>query len=200
MHLATRGVSQAYVSTVHTLLRTVFIIPLKEASIHPDELWKLRRPLYGLPEAGAMWYSTFARYHRNSLMMHHTATGPAVFVRHASEGRLEGLSVLQVDDTLVIGNETFMASEAKESDAFPFKGRTLIQSKPVGFNGTNLSRRDCDVVVEQHDYTDALSANFLRTPEGFATARGKNSYATASTRPDHGLRYQPGSPSAGKSV
>lgn len=182
--LATRDVSQAFVCTTHPLLREVYITPPKEARAHPDELWRLCRPLYGLPEAGAMWYSTFARYHRNSLLMHHTATDPAVFVRHDKHGCLEGMSVVQVDDTLIMGTSAFMEDEERESVAFPSKGRTSIEDKPVSFNGTVLTRRGRDVIVDQHAYTDNLDSDFPLTPEGFATARGKASYATASTRPD----------------
>lgn len=184
MPLATRDVSQAYVCTTHPLLREVYVTPPKEARPHPDELWRLCRPLYGLPEAGAMWYSTFARYHRNSLHMHHTATDPAVLVRHDKHGNLDGMSVIQVDDTLIMGTPLFVKDEERESVAFPSKGRTLIESKPVGFNGTVITRKGRNIVVDQHAYTECLTADFPRTPQGFATARGKASYATASTRPD----------------
>lgn len=182
--LATRDVSQAFVCTTHPLLREVYVTPPKEARAHPDELWRLCRPLYGLPEAGAMWYSTFARYHRNNLRMHHTATDPAVFVRHDEHGRLDGMSVVQVDDTLIMGSPSFMDDEERESAAFPSKGRTSVEAKPVAFNGTTIRRRGKTVIVDQHEYTGNLDSDFSRTPEGFATARGKASYATASTRPD----------------
>lgn len=184
MPIATRDVSQAYVCTVHPLLREVYVIPPKEAGAHVDELWRLRRPLYGLPEAGAMWYSTFARYHRNSLGMCHTATDPAVFMRHDATNKLDGMAVIQVDDTLIMGSPAFMADEERESSAFPSKGRTIISSSPVQFNGTHISRHGCDIVVEQNAYTSCLKSEYPRTAKEFATARGKASYATASTRPD----------------
>lgn len=184
MKLATRDVSQAYVCTTHPLLRSVYVLPPKDANARPDELWRLKRPLYGLPEAGAMWYATFARYHRNELGMRHTATDPAVFVRHSSNGDFEGMSVLQVDDTLITGTDSFLADEERESKAFPSKGRTEIGSKKTKFNGSNLSRKGSSVIVDQEDYTQILDDKYERSPQGFATARGKASYATSSTRPD----------------
>eukprot|EP00173_Palmaria_palmata_P002129 Plantae.Rhodophyta-Palmaria_palmata.ctg23110.p2 GENE.Plantae.Rhodophyta-Palmaria_palmata.ctg23110~~Plantae.Rhodophyta-Palmaria_palmata.ctg23110.p2 ORF type:complete len:105 (+),score=10.86 Plantae.Rhodophyta-Palmaria_palmata.ctg23110:224-538(+) len=104
--------------------------------------------MYGLPQSGAMCYRTFARYHSNYLLMHHTATVPAVFVRHDEIGRLDGMSVVQVDDTLIMGSPTFMVDEERESFAFPSKGRTTILDQPVGFNGPFITRKGKDVIVD----------------------------------------------------
>jgi hypothetical protein len=99
MDVATRGISQAYVCTTKPLLRDVCVIPPKEAKVSEDELWLLRRPLYGLPESGAIWYATYAQHHRNKLGMRPTIVDPAVFVKHDAAGKLEGFCVLQVDDS-----------------------------------------------------------------------------------------------------
>lgn len=55
------------------------------ALAHADEFWVLRRPLYGLPEADAIWNSAFARHHRFELDMRRTENGPVVFVRRGHQ-------------------------------------------------------------------------------------------------------------------
>lgn len=61
--------------------------------------------LYDLPEAGAMWYVTLNRYHRTDLGMRHTETDSAVLAKHDVNGKLEGLSVLQFDDSVIRGSD-----------------------------------------------------------------------------------------------
>lgn len=51
MPLATQDISQAYVCTTHPLLQDRYFTPPKEARARPNNLWRLCRPLYGLPEA-----------------------------------------------------------------------------------------------------------------------------------------------------
>jgi hypothetical protein len=48
----TRDVSQAFICSQYELFRDVWIVPPKEANRHPDALWLLKKPLYGLPESG----------------------------------------------------------------------------------------------------------------------------------------------------
>lgn len=54
----------------------------------------------------------------------------------------------------------------------------------MGLNGTLITQKGRDVVVDQHTYTNCLTTDFPRTPQGFATARVKASYDTASAIPD----------------
>jgi Reverse transcriptase (RNA-dependent DNA polymerase) len=136
--LGTRDESQAYICTTHALLRRVFVVPPAEAEAEEDELWEVLRPLYGIPESGAMRYSTYSKYHREKLAMRPTRIDPAVFVRHDDKGRLKGLTVLQVDDRLIRGTKEFLDDEEQKSVAFPSKGRTKISTDSVDFNGSSL--------------------------------------------------------------
>lgn len=87
-------------------------------------MWRLRRPDYDLPEAGAI-NAIYASYHRK-LDMRHMATDPAVFLRHTDDGRLDGIAAVQFDVSLITGPIKFVADEHCESATFPSKGHTLI--------------------------------------------------------------------------
>jgi ribonuclease HI len=184
MKVATRDISQAYVCTTKPLLRDVYVIPPKEAKVTEDELWLLKRPLYGLPESGAMWYATYAQHHRNKLEMRPTIVDPAVFVKHDAAGKLVGLCVLQVDDSLICGTADFLRQEEINSVAFPSKGRTMVTETPVEFNGSVLQRTKQGFEVNQNAYVESIPSNPIpRTAADFAAIRGKMAYATANTRP-----------------
>jgi hypothetical protein len=150
MKAATRDISQAYICTTKPRLRDVYVIPPKEEKVTEDELWLLKRPLYGLPESGAMWYATYAQHHRNKLEMRPTIVDPAVFVKHDAAGKLEGLCVLQVDDSLICGTADFLRQEEINSVAFPSKGRTMITEMPVEVNGSVLQRTKQGFEVNQN--------------------------------------------------
>lgn len=58
LSMATRDIAKANVFTTHPPLRDLYVVPPSEADAGPDELWRLVRPLFGLPEVGSMWYHT----------------------------------------------------------------------------------------------------------------------------------------------
>jgi Reverse transcriptase (RNA-dependent DNA polymerase) len=158
--LGTRDVSQAYICTTHALLRRVFVVPPPEAEAEEDELWEVLRQLYGLPESGAMWYSTYSKYHRAKLAMRPTRIDPAVFMRHDDKGRLQGLTVLQVDDSLNTGTKEFLDDEEQKSVAFPSKGRTMVSTVNVDVNGSSLRRFGDGFRMHQREYM----ASIVRVP------------------------------------
>lgn len=102
-----------------------------------------------------MWYPTFARHQRCRLNMRHIAKDRTV--KHVPEA--EGLSVFQVDDTLLMGTKKILAGMHPESKAFPSKGRQFIGSSPVGFHGTCFSKTNDGYPVDPRWVTrSALAA------------------------------------------
>jgi hypothetical protein len=173
--LGTRDVSQAYICTPHPLLRRDSVVPTPEYDAEENELWELMHPRYSLPESGEMWYSTYAEYHRELMGMHPTRIDPAVFVRHDGDGKVEMLTVLQVDDSLVTGTKVFLAQEEHESKAFATKRRTMIEHEDVAFNGSVLKRHKSGYAMEQREYLKSIPPGpFSRTPYSFAIGRSKS--------------------------
>eukprot|EP00189_Rhodosorus_marinus_P006684 CAMPEP_0113971676 /NCGR_PEP_ID=MMETSP0011_2-20120614/12539_1 /TAXON_ID=101924 /ORGANISM="Rhodosorus marinus" /LENGTH=63 /DNA_ID=CAMNT_0000987539 /DNA_START=618 /DNA_END=806 /DNA_ORIENTATION=- /assembly_acc=CAM_ASM_000156 len=62
--------------------------------------------MYGLPEAASIWYNTFSTHLSSNLKLKKTTIDPCLFF--SRDDRLRGMVALHVDDTLCVGDETFM--------------------------------------------------------------------------------------------
>jgi transposase InsO family protein len=185
LQLYTRDVSQAYVSSDTTLSRTVFVIPPKALRRDHTTLWRLRKGLYGLPESGLLWYEKYRSYHTSQLRMNVDAADPCLYSRHTHDGRIDGMIVTQVDDSLQAGRESFMADEMRESSTFLSKGRFTVKASGTNFNGVTIVSTPTGFNVHQHQYIEQMPVGPCpRNARDFATLRGMASYATANTRPD----------------
>lgn len=179
-----RDVSQAFVCAEYDLLRDAFVVPPKELNLPKNVLWRLKKPLYGLPESGLLWYETYRRHHEMRLQMATAITDPCLLSSHDHEG-LQGLVCLQVDDSAIAGTKKFLDREDTASKYFPTKGRRIVDESGISFNGSVLSRRGCNLIMEQRAYVHSIpSSPCVRTPSAFGTLRGKLSYATSNTRPE----------------
>ena len=181
----TRDISQAFVSSEYDLLREVYIVPPKEANRPKDELWRLLKPLYGLPESSLLWYSTYAGHLCAIVGLECDSIDPCLFYKSISNSTTDhGLLTMQVDDTLLAGTKKFLEIEEQHAHRFPTKPSTVIDSKPVQFNGTFLSRSSHGFLSSQVSYIEGITE--LETgslAEKFASLRGKIAYATNQTCP-----------------
>lgn len=199
----TRDVSQAYVCSKFELLRDVYVVPPKEANCSPDVLWLLLKPLYGLPESGALWYETYFEHNSSQLGLTSTVFDPFLWYRHTASAAplslpdqytqqfrkgasLDGILSLQVDDSIGAGSADFLANEESAAVAFPTKGRNMIQTKSASFNGSEIFRSTSGAYhMHQRQYvTDLPAPKTPRNPAAFATVRGKMAYASNNTRVD----------------
>lgn len=99
----THDISQAYLQSAEKLMRDVFIKPSREFELAPNQLLKLLKPLYGLPDSCDYWHTTFAAHIENDLGM---VADQSTFFKHVS-GKLTGLAGTYVDDRLIAGDEHF---------------------------------------------------------------------------------------------
>jgi hypothetical protein len=74
-----RDVSTAFLQSDSTISRRVYMFPPPEMGLPPESLLRVVRPLYGLPEAPLHWYSTYSRYHRETLGMDVAAHDPCFY-------------------------------------------------------------------------------------------------------------------------
>lgn len=113
-----RDVSEAFVSSEFDLLRDAFIIPPKELNLPANVLWRLKKPLYGLPESVLLWYETYRQHHEHRLKMQPAVSDPCLCYTR-SQTALEGIVCVQVDDSAITGTDRFLAAEEKLRESFP---------------------------------------------------------------------------------
>ena len=92
-----------------TVDRDIFLVPPKEANT--QKLWKLKKCVYGINDAGRKWYNQFRKDLLN-FGAQISKLDQAVFFKH-DNGQLSGIMVLHIDDTLWAGNELFASQIIK---------------------------------------------------------------------------------------
>ena len=132
------------------LNRDIFLTPPKEANT--EKLWKLNKCVYGINDAGKKWYNQL----RGSLVemgMKVSSLDQAVFFKH-KHGKLSGLLVLHVDDTLWTGDESFSGNEIEKlKQAFLVSAEEHNKLKYLGLSIV------CDkqnYTMNLNDYTNGL--------------------------------------------
>ena len=185
--IRTRDISQAFVSSEYDLLREVFIVPPKEANRPKEELWRLLKPLYGLPESSLLWYATYSGHLCGYVGLDCDPVDPCLFYLIPPDSLAtgsEGVLTLQVDDTLFAGSREFLTKEEALAHRFPTKPCSLIGSTPVQFNGTFLSKVRKGYLSSQAAYVAAIEdVSTGSLSDRFASLRGKLAYATNQTCP-----------------
>jgi hypothetical protein len=102
-----RDISQAYVQSTIALNRDFYINPPRELAqqlnLKPGSILRVVKPLYGVPEAGNHWFSTYHSHHIKKLSMEQSMYDPCLLYTT----RPFGIIGLQTNDTLFIGDVQF---------------------------------------------------------------------------------------------
>ena len=129
----THDVSQAYLQSGSQLLRDVYVKPTKEFELTPNVLFKLLRPLYGLPDAGDYWHMKFANHLRDDLHMRDTIGDLSLFFHH-TRGKLDGILGTYIDDSLIAGTPTVETLTDKTLRKFESRERIRDNLKFAGIS------------------------------------------------------------------
>lgn len=88
LHL--RDLTQAYVQSTTTLVHAISARPPKEVlhELPPKTIFKVIRPLYGIPEAGTHWFGTYHKHHREKLFMETSTFDPCLLITKGTDGSL----------------------------------------------------------------------------------------------------------------
>ncbi|KAJ5379608.1 hypothetical protein N7509_012727 [Penicillium cosmopolitanum] len=149
--LSIRDITQAYVQSTTSLNRLILAhLPKETKSEFPTgTIMVVRKPLYGIPEAGTHWWATYHKHHRERLGMVTSTYDPCLLISTA-KGAF-GVVGMQTDDTLILGSDEFAKLEEKELVEAKFSAKpkdTLSPEGPLIFNGCVLTQNDGDVAVE----------------------------------------------------
>ncbi|KAI0994535.1 hypothetical protein K3495_g13645 [Podosphaera aphanis] len=82
INLCIRDVNQAYTQSSTLLNRLILAKLPKEIAnqFAPDIIMVVRKPLYGIPEAGTHWWATYHKHHRENLGMEPSTYDPCLLI------------------------------------------------------------------------------------------------------------------------
>lgn len=176
-----RDITQAYTQADEDLKRMVYLEPPVEMGLPEGKVLLCIRPLYGVPEAGLFWYSTYSSYHTDDLQMLRSRVDPCLFVRHEDDGT--SVVLLQVDDSFGFGPKGFLDSEEEHVQKFKCKPRTMLGEGETSFNGhTIVLEKDGCIAV--HQTSHLAGVNMAEDLEGMISSRASLQYIGTCTRPD----------------
>lgn len=127
--------------------------------------------LFGIPESGLHWCLTYLAHHRDVLQMKHARVYRCVMIRRTG-GRLDGLVLLQVDDSLGLGTELLLEKEGEASKMFRYNPRTPFTTTLKGFNRLTITRSTKGALLDNTKVQDKqISRQQRRKSNSQASAR-----------------------------
>lgn len=194
MEFIIRDVSQAFVQSETSIKRPIFVRPPSILGYPHGTLFRVNRPLYGIPEAGIHWFYTYHRYHMNKLNMRPSIydmcllyTKGCFSISSKSENTPRGIVCLQTDDTAYIGNQAFVEKEEKMRKQFDSKNKEVLNNGgKVKFNGGTIVKSNNEITLSQPKHVSKLSTLDSKSfkHEEFVSERARGSYISAVCRPE----------------
>lgn len=138
------------------------------------------RPLDCIPEIVLQWYRSYLEQHKETLGMKNLTTYPCVLVKHKDE-KLEGMLILQVDDSLILGTKVFLEDEERESRKFKKKPIIELTNTPMHFNGDQISGEGYSIKIHQAEKIAKLKPPINRND--FTTTTAMDQYIGVNNRP-----------------
>jgi hypothetical protein len=113
----------------------------------------VRKPLYGIPEAGTHWWATYYKHHKEKLSMTTSSYDPCLLI--TTKKGIFGVVGMQTDDTLILGSEEFANLEDKELKKAHFSAKPRDELSCITnliFNGCVLTQdSDNNTILRQKD-------------------------------------------------
>ncbi|PVH80071.1 hypothetical protein DL98DRAFT_549327 [Cadophora sp. DSE1049] len=147
--------------TIQRLLRDIFAWPLEEIAdkFEPGTVFMVVLPLYGIPESGNHWFNTYHKHHVNSLQIETSTYDPCLLIS-TKESNEFGIVGMQTDDTLILGDNDFLAKEQNGIAKAGFITKPIQVLDPSGsltFNGYTITIDGDDLYMSQKEATFDLS-------------------------------------------
>lgn len=156
-------VTCVHASHIHNYSTNFIRVPFM-LNFPSDLLIHVHRPLYGLPESSLHWFVPYSNHHKtwwsitaavHDLCVLFTTGYLLVSCKNLSVPR--GVTVLQTDDTLHLGNRAFIAKEEKSSKKFTSKSRiNLVDGYCIKLNKKTISLNKEIVKLQQADLVKVL--------------------------------------------
>lgn len=186
-----RDISQAYTQSETEVMRRVYVRPPKEYGLPTGVLLRVDKPLYGLPEAGVHWFKTYHDHHLNKLNMSHAPHDLCLLftpgVADKKSKKPNGISCLQTDDSLILGDEEFHTLEQKEAKRFKSNPISILKNnQEYTFNGTHLIKSTSGVNINASHHIKKIEKISVKTVDKteYVAQRARGAYIATICRPD----------------
>lgn len=147
-------VNHAYFQNKDNMSRSIFILPKREdleiIGITDEEILELLRPLYVTCDVGDYWGVTAHFHVEEDLGMKQTVGDPALYLK-ISDGELEGVVGIYVDDNIHVGNRNFEETNEESLKRFDSKPRVYDNFDFFGTVNKKTKRGEFAVTQERHD-------------------------------------------------
>jgi len=190
-HLYLRDVSQAYVQSKTSLNREIYATPPKEIEIQPGKVMKIKKPLYGIPEAGTHWFRTYHRHHIENLCMRQSTYDACLLHTFQKGSECFGVVGLQTDDTLFAGNEAFAKLENNELHKAKIAAKDieiLSSDNAVIFNGGIVEKDGQSITLKPKKQGDRIELIDVDGNKPFQAAyvsqRARGAYLASICQPE----------------
>lgn len=174
-------VTQAYLQSNQELQREVFLNAPPELHLNHDQLLKLLKPLYGLPDSGDYWARTMKHHLVQQMGMTPTLGDKSFFFKHIRD-ELHGLCATYVDDALQAGDPQYIQQSKTTEKVFECRKR---EYKEIKFSGIQIeSNANEGYSMHQKEYLKKLQKIKMEsTYHDYQSLRSCISWNTL-TRPD----------------
>lgn len=78
-----RDIIQAYIQSLQNIARTIYFEPVPEMGLPKSVVLKAIKPLYGIPESGLLWFSSYSGHHVSTLGMTQSKVDECFFFQKA---------------------------------------------------------------------------------------------------------------------
>ena len=146
------------------------------------------KPLYGIPEAGTHWFSTYHRHHTEKLKMATSTYDLCLLITTTKDAF--GMVGIQTDDTLILASDEFLQKEDSELTQANLRAKpktTLTSDEPIIFNRGVLSIEGDTVVLRQKRQGDKLKQVDAKKPtygQDYMEQRARGAYIATVCQPE----------------
>ncbi|KAF7122850.1 hypothetical protein CNMCM5793_000960 [Aspergillus hiratsukae] len=190
--LSIRDITQAYVQSTTSLNQLILAHLPKEikGKFPAGTIMVVRKPLYGIPEAGTHWWATYHKHHQEKLEMTTSTYDPCLLITTGKKAF--GVVGMQTDDTLILGSDEFAMLEEEELAEAKFSAKpkdTLSSETPLIFNGCILTKQQGDVPVElrqkeQGKRLKLINHRFKDFKHAYMEQRARGAYIATICQPE----------------
>ena len=155
----------------------------------PNVIFKVIKPLYGIPEAGTHWFGTYHKHHREKLGMGTSTYDPCLLITKDENGPF-GLVGMQTDDTLILGDNEFVKQEdveLKRAELLAKPSEQLTGDNPLLFNGCKLMMDEVVLVQKEQGKRLGLidpNSDEAEVKQAFLEQRARGAYIGTICQPE----------------